>query len=166
MSATITTLLKEMEEQAAITRTFLERVPEDKFEWQPHTKSMSMIRLAAHVAELPSWVSMSLTTDELDFEANPYTPEPINNVNDLIRYFERSYESGHAELQKANEAELEKTWTLRNGSEIYSVSTKQEVIRMAYNQLVHHRAQLGVYFRLLDIPVPASFGPSADSPHF
>jgi len=162
----IGTFLKEMEDQALITKEFMKLVPEDKFEWQPHPKNMSMIRLAAHVAELPFWAKMALTTDELDFQQNPYVNEPIEGTTDLMNYFEKSFEEGHSALLKAEEEQLDQTWTLRNGETIYSVSTKAEVIRMAYNQIVHHRAQLGVYFRLLDIPVPQSFGPTADSTDF
>jgi len=162
----IATLVKEMEEQALITKEFLKLVPQDKFSWQPHEKSMPMVRLAAHVAELPGWASLAVTTDELDFAANPYVNEPIETPADLMGYFEKSFEKGHSDLMKADEATLGENWTLRNGDVIYSTRTKEEVIRMAYNQLVHHRAQLGVYFRLLDIPVPQSFGPTADSTDF
>jgi len=162
----IGTLVKEMEEQALVTKKFMELVPEDKFEWQPHVKNMTMKRLAAHVAELPSWVAMAVTTDELDFESTPYEHQPIESTADLLAYFEKSLEAGHSALLKTDEATLDEKWTMRSGETIYSVSTKGETIRMAYNQLVHHRAQLGVYFRLLDIPVPQSFGPTADSVEF
>jgi uncharacterized damage-inducible protein DinB len=74
-------LLKEMEQEAQTTRKMLQRVPNDKYDWQPHQKSMSIRRLATHIAELPSWVSMALTTDELDFAANPYTPVEVSNTN-------------------------------------------------------------------------------------
>lgn len=162
----IQALVNEMEEQALVTREFMKLVPADKFEWQPHPKSMSMIRLATHVAELPGWASMAVLTDELDFEKNPYTMDPIKTPADLLRYFEESYEKGHTDLANANDSELEKSWTLRSGDTIFSTSSKADVIRMSYNQLVHHRAQLGVYFRLLDIPVPKSFGPTADHTDF
>jgi uncharacterized damage-inducible protein DinB len=144
----------------------LERVPDDKFDWQPHKKSMTLRQLATHVAELPSWVSMTLTTDELDFAKNPYQPVKINNKADLLTYFEQSLAEGKEELSYAQENQLSQPWTLRNGDQIYSTSSKAEVIRMSYNQIVHHRAQLGVYLRLLDIPIPGSYGPSADETSF
>ncbi|MEP6928241.1 MAG: DinB family protein [Ginsengibacter sp.] len=162
----INMFLKELDAEAKKTRKMLSRIPDDKYEWQPHPKSMTMRRLATHVAELPSWITMTLTTSELDFANNPYKPEVINNTAELINYFERTLADGRAHLEAAKEEQLSDPWTLRNGKEIYSTSPKSEVLRMAYNQIIHHRAQLGVYLRLLDIPIPASFGPSADDMSF
>jgi len=159
-------LLKEMEQEAQTTRKMLQRVPDDKYDWQPHQKSMSIRRLATHIAELPSWVSMALTTDELDFAANPYTPLEASNTKQLMEHFEKSLADGKAHLEKATEQELLPKWTLRNGEQILNVSTKAEVIRMTYCQIVHHRAQLGVYLRLLNVPIPGSYGPSADEINF
>jgi uncharacterized damage-inducible protein DinB len=155
-------LLKEMELEAATTRKMLEKVPSDRYDWKPHEKSMTVQKLATHVAELPSWVSMVLTTDELDFASNPYQPAQLNNSAELLDYFEKSLADGKAHLSKASDEQLLPNWTLRNGKEIYNVSAKAEVIRMTYCQIVHHRAQLGVYLRLLNIPIPGSYGPSAD----
>lgn len=162
----IAALVKEMEEQALITKKFMELVPVDKFDWAPHEKSMKMVDLAAHIAELPSWASMVVNTSELDFAANPYEKAPVKTNADLMAYYEKSFEQGHKDLSNADESELGKPWTLRNGETIYSTEPKRDVIRMSYNQIVHHRAQLGVYFRLLGIPVPQSFGPTADSTDF
>ncbi len=162
----IPTLLKELNAEAQTTRKMLERVPNDKYDWQPHPKSMSIRRLATHIAELPGWVSMALTTDELDFGNNPYKQEEVNNTEELLQYFERSLAKGRTELEKATDDQLSHNWTLRNGEQIYNTSTKAEVIRMAYCQTVHHRAQLGVYLRLLDVPIPGSYGPSADEHEF
>jgi uncharacterized damage-inducible protein DinB len=157
---------KELEQEAQTTRKMLERVPNDKYDWQPHPKSMTVKRLATHIAELPSWVSMTLTTDELDFANNPYQPENINSTDELLAYFERSLADGRDHLTRATEGQLTQPWTLRNGDQIYSTSSKAEVIRMAFSQIIHHRAQLGVYLRLLDIPIPGSYGPSADEMNF
>jgi uncharacterized damage-inducible protein DinB len=162
----IQALLKEMQQEAATTRKMLERVPEDKFDWKPHPKSGTLKWLSTHIAELPGWVEMTLTTSELDFEANPYKQEPIGSTADLLQYFEKSLEKGKAQLEKATEKDLEETWTLRNGSQILVACSKAEMIRVAYCQTVHHRAQLGVYLRLLDIPIPGSYGPSADEMNF
>jgi uncharacterized damage-inducible protein DinB len=159
-------LLKEMEQEAQTTRKMLARIPNDKYDWQPHTKSMTVRRLATHIAELPGWVTMTVTTDELDFASNPYNPTVINNTAELLELFEKSYDDGKAHLAETNEAELLRNWTLRNGEQIYSVSTKAEIIRMAFCQTVHHRAQLGVFLRLLDVPIPGSYGPSADETNF
>jgi uncharacterized damage-inducible protein DinB len=154
--------LKELEQEAQTTRKMLQRVPNDKYDWQPHQKSMTIRRLATHIAELPSWITMTLHTSELDFAKEPYNPKPINNTDELMDYFESCIVDSKSNLEQATEEELSKTWVLRNGNEIYSTSTKAEVIRMTLNQIVHHRAQLGVFLRLLDVPIPGSYGPSAD----
>jgi len=158
--------LKEMEQEAQTTRKMLQRVPTDKFQWRPHLKSMTMQQLATHIAELPTWVTMVLNTSELDFAKNEYKPAVINNTEELLEYFEKNLKEGKQSLEKATEEALLPDWTLRNGDQIYSVDKKYEVIRMAYCQIVHHRAQLGVFLRLLDIPIPGSYGPSADEMNF
>ncbi len=127
---------------------------------------MTIEHLTTHIAELPGWVSMVLTTAELDFAANPYEQKKIAKTVDLLKLFEEILADGKAHLAKATENDLEPNWTLRNGEQIYSVNTKGEVIRMTYCQIVHHRAQLGVYLRLLNIPIPGSYGPSADEMNF
>jgi uncharacterized damage-inducible protein DinB len=157
---------KEMETEALTTRKMLERVPEAQFGWQPHPRSMTLQRLATHVAELPAWVEMVLTTDELDFKKNEYKPAVVENSAALLQYFEKSLAKGSSALAMANDDQLSCSWTLRNGDQVYSTQPKGEVIRMAYCQTVHHRAQLGVFLRLLDIPIPGSYGPSADEPDF
>ena len=155
-------LLKEMDQESITTRKMLQRVPDDKYDWKPHKKSMTIRQLATHIAELPAWVTMTLDTDELDFATSPYSQLEINNNSDLLSYFEKSLADSRERLGKATDEDLLPNWTLRNGDQIYSVSTKGEVIRMVYCQIVHHRAQLGVFLRLLDIPIPGSYGPSAD----
>ena len=159
---TIPLLLKEMEEEAETTRKMLSRVPNDKYDWSPHPKSMTIRRLSTHIAELPAWVSMALNTSDLDFAKMDYKPTEINDTAALLALFEKSYSEGYGRLQKAAEADLLPNWTLRTGEKVHSVRTKYEVIRMAFCQTVHHRAQLGVFLRLLDIPIPGSYGPSAD----
>ncbi len=159
-------LVKEMEEEAAITRKMLERVPDDKFDWKPHEKSMNLHQLTVHIAELPSWVQMALTTSELDFSKIDFTPTPVSSRAELIQIFENSYSQGIDSLKAANEEDLLPEWTLRNGDQIYQVMSKYEVIRHSFAQTIHHRAQLGVFLRLLNIPIPGSYGPSADEMSF
>ena len=158
--------LKELDMEAKTTRKMLSRIPDDKYDWQPHPKSMTIRRLATHVAELPSWITMTLNTSELDFASNPYKPEIINNTAELMNYFEKNLADGRANLEGATEEQLSDNWTLRNGEEVYSTTPKSEVLRMTYSQIIHHRAQLGVYLRLLDVPIPGSYGPSADDMSF
>ncbi|HRH47098.1 MAG TPA: DinB family protein [Panacibacter sp.] len=162
----IKSLLKEMEQEANTTRKMLQRIPDDKYDWKPHAKSMTIKSLATHIAELPTWVPMVLNTTELDFAGSPYNPVVINSTTELMEHFEKSLAEGKEAIEKATEEDLEPNWTLRNGEEIYSVSTKAEFIRLTYCQIVHHRAQMGVYLRLLDIPIPGSYGPSADDMSF
>jgi len=149
-------------DESIATRKMLERVPSDKLDWQPHPKSMSMVRLATHVAELPNWIPMITDEDELDFSKGNYAPQPINSNKELMDYYEKNLKDGEAALERVSEAELDKPWTMRNGAEVYFTSPKKEVIRMAISQTIHHRAQLGVYLRLLNIPIPGPYGPSAD----
>jgi uncharacterized damage-inducible protein DinB len=158
--------LKEMDEEAKTTRKMLERVPDDKYDWKPHEKSMTLQRLSTHLAELPSWVNMAINTDELDFNANAYVPKVVKNNKELMDLFEKSLAEGRSALEKAKDDILPKIWVMRNGEKIISKRTKTEVIRMTYSQIVHHRAQLGVFLRLLNVPIPGSYGPSADEPNF
>jgi len=155
-------MLEELQQEAKTTRKMLSRVPVDKFDWKPHPKSMSLKSLATHIAELPAWITLALNTDELDFESSPYRPTPVGTNNELMELHETSLASAINGLQATNEQTLDKPWTLRMGSKILSSSTKLDTIRMSQSQTIHHRAQLGVYLRLLDIPIPGSYGPSAD----
>lgn len=154
--------LKELEAEALTTRKMLSLIPNDKYDWQPHQKSMTIRRLAAHIAELPGWVTMALNTSELDFATNPYKETPVNSTAELLAYFEKTLAEGKASLVAAKDEDLLPQWTLRNGDQIYMEYTKGEVIRVSISQIIHHRAQLGVYLRLLNIPIPGSYGPSAD----
>lgn len=155
-------LAREMEQEARTTRKMLERIPDDQFDWQPHPKSMTVRRLATHIAELPSWVGMVLTTSELDFAQSPYQPEVVHNTAELLAYFERMLEDGRQHLAEGLDEQLSAEWTLREGDQIYSRTSKYEMLRITLSQVIHHRAQLGVYLRLLNIPIPGSYGPSAD----
>lgn len=155
-------LLKEIEQEAQTTRKFLKLIPEDKYDWRPHPKSMNLQQLTTHIAELPAWVTLALTTDGLDFAAVPYEPSTIDNNADLLKSFEDAYADGRAHLQATNEEELAKPWILRHGEQILADMNKYETVRISINQTIHHRAQLGVFLRLLDIPIPGSYGPSAD----
>jgi uncharacterized damage-inducible protein DinB len=155
-------LRKELEAEAITTRKMLAQVPTDKLDWQPHPKSMTVRRLATHIAELPTWIGMTFTTDELDFENNAYAPVQINSAEELMAHFEKCLEDGRKHINEGKEEVLDKIWTLRSGKTIYSAEPKREVLRMAFSQIIHHRAQLGVFLRLLNIPIPGSYGPSAD----
>jgi uncharacterized damage-inducible protein DinB len=166
MMKRIQILKKEMEQEAQTTRKFLSLVPKEKFDWQPHPKSMTLMRLATHIAELPGWVPMILNTKELDFATGAYQPKEVADNKELMDFFEEKLIEGQKALSGEKEDDLELPWTLRNGEEVYETSLKSEFIRTTFSQIVHHRAQLGVYLRLLDIPIPGSYGPSADDQSF
>jgi uncharacterized damage-inducible protein DinB len=157
---------RELGREAVTTRKMLSIVPTEKFDWQPHPKSMTVRSLATHIAELPLWIDMVLKTSGLDFAAEPYNPKVLADTRELVDYFEACLATGREALAKGDESTLDDPWTLRNGNEIYSTDPKRDVLRMTMNQITHHRAQLGVFLRLLDIPIPGSYGPSADDTSF
>ncbi|GAO42480.1 DinB family protein [Flavihumibacter petaseus] len=155
--------LIELEMEAATTRKMLEKIPDDKFGWKPHKKSMDIKTLSTHLADLAGWPDLILRTEQLDFEnMGDYEYPDLNNRAEVLAYFEKQLAVSKAALAKASVADLVPNWTLRSGETIYDVSPKGKVVRMAFSQTVHHRAQLGVFLRLLDIPIPGSYGPSAD----
>lgn len=159
-------LLKELDAEAQATRNMLGRVPEDKWDWNPHPKSMTMKQLTVHLAELPAWVSMGLHTDGIDFATMDYTPMQCESKAELLQIFEKSLQGGRQALANAQEPDLLPGWTMRSGDHVHAVMTKYEVIRHALAQSIHHRAQLGVYLRLLNIAIPGTYGPSANEQVF
>jgi uncharacterized damage-inducible protein DinB len=160
-------LLPEFDQEMAGTRRVLERVPADKFSWGPHDKSMNFGRLAVHVAELPAWTTMTLNTSELDFAATPYAPAKAETTEDLLNIFDKAAGEARTALAGASDEELFKPWTLRNGDQVFFTMPKVAVLRgFVMNHIIHHRAQLTVYLRLNDIPVPGLYGPSADESNF
>jgi uncharacterized damage-inducible protein DinB len=154
--------LNELEQEAVSTRKILAIVPDDKYDWQPHHKSMTIRALATHVAEIPGWISSVILNDELDFTKTPYNPKVINNTKELLAFFEEAVAKGKGQLTEKNEGKLESRWVMRNGDVVLMDLSKAEAIRHSLSQLIHHRAQLGVFLRLLDIPIPGVYGPSAD----
>lgn len=153
---------KELEHEKIGTRKMLALVPADKFDWAPHEKSMKLKDLAIHLADLPTWITLAINTDELDFATSPYNPRICNNAEELCAYFDETVQEAMGLLKSSSDSILEQTWTLKNGEIIYMQLSKLETIRHSFCQLVHHRAQLGVYLRLLNIPIPGVYGPSAD----
>ena len=158
----IKTFLNELEQEAVSTRKMLEIVPDDKYDWKAHPKSMTIRALTTHIAEIPGWIEHGITNDGLDFAATPYNPKVINNTKELLEVFEESVAKSKAQLIEKNETKLDGRWVMRNGDTVLMDLSKAEVIRHSLCQLIHHRAQLGVYLRLLDIPIPGVYGPSAD----
>ncbi len=159
-------LLAELAHEMATTRKTLERVPDDKFSWQPHPKSMSMGRLATHIAELIGWVPNILKLESLDFApvgGAPYQPKTAASRAELLALFDKNVADAQAALGAASDADLMVIWTLLNGgNKIFSLPRIAVLRGMMLNHVIHHRGQLSVYLRLNDIPVPSLYGPSAD----
>lgn len=153
---------KQLKEEADKTRNMLKIIPEDKYDWQPHPKSMSIRRLATHIAELPSWVPLAISTDVLDFAAGDYEATPVHNNKELLGIFDENQKQALEALGKTTDEYLQNPWTMRNGDTVFFTITKEDVARVAISQTIHHRAQMGVFLRLLNIPIPGSYGPSAD----
>ncbi|MDT5272146.1 MAG: hypothetical protein QOH49_4332 [Acidobacteriota bacterium] len=157
------TLAAEMAQEAKTTRRLLERVPEASFGWKPHEKSMSLGRLAAHVAELPELIIPALTQDELDFAAGEFKPFEPKTTAELLEKFDRNIATAAEALQKQPDERMGEKWKLRSGDHVLFEMPRASVVRfVGLNHVVHHRGQLSVYLRLLDVPLPSIYGPSAD----
>lgn len=154
--------LRELKDEAIGTRKMLAIVPADKLTWKPHEKSMSLKDLSTHIADLPSWVTLSLKTNGIDFAVSPYNPQECNNADELLHYFEKNLSTAIADLEGSNDSVLQERWTISNGEVIYWETNRHDSIRHTISQIIHHRAQLGVYLRLLNIAIPGVYGPSAD----
>lgn len=156
-------LIAEMEQEAAVTRTCLERVPADKFSWKPHEKSMEFGRLAVHIAEMFGWTEAVLLHPELDFAKMDYKPLEPATTDDLVAFLDKTVAESIEILKAATDDVFMQNWSLKNGDQTYFTMPKIAVMRsMVMNHIVHHRGQLSVYLRLNDIPVPSIYGPSAD----
>ncbi len=163
-------LLPEFDQEMANTRKTLERIPDGKFSWKPHEKSSAMGPLAGHLANIPGWLSFTIKEDSLDLApggVQMQPPPPPKNNKELLAEFDKNVKEGRAALAAASDAELMKPWSLLNNRKVTMTLPKVAVIRgFVMNHLIHHRAQLGVYLRLNNIPVPAIYGPSADEGAF
>jgi uncharacterized damage-inducible protein DinB len=160
-------LLNEFDHEMESTRKTLERVPEDKFGWKPHEKSGTMIWLAGHIANLPGWPKFTIEQDFLDIGSKVQPPPPPKTTKELLASFEQNVASGRAAIASAAEPKMFEPWTLKADGKVMFSMPRIAVLRsMVMNHLIHHRAQLTVYLRLNDIPVPALYGPSADEKLF
>ena len=153
---------RELENEALTTKKMLSIVPADKFDWQPHPRSMKLKNLVVHIAELPTWLDSVLKLDGIDFANTPYSPVAINSTEELLEHFEKSLEKGRNALAEGHGVDLMKAWKLHTGDIIHIEVPKLDMLRQSMSQVIHHRAQLGVYLRLLDVKIPGSYGPSAD----
>jgi uncharacterized damage-inducible protein DinB len=155
--------LAELDNEAKVTRSVLERIPADKFGWQPHDKSMAFGRLASHVAEMFGWTKDTLKSDVLDFATMDYKPFEPQTTEELLAFFDEHIANAKATLAETSDETFMTDWTMRNGEQVYFTMPKVAVMRsFVMNHIIHHRGQLSVYLRLNDIPVPSIYGPSAD----
>jgi len=156
-------LLPEFDQEMASTRKTLERVPEDRSEFRPHAKSMTLSRLAGHVAEIPWWAEVTLTGDEFDTATVPQTPAAMTSRQSLLATFDDKVAKARVLLSTVSDADMMRPWSLKHGAKTFFTMPKAIVFRsFVMNHLIHHRAQLGVYLRMNDVPVPSIYGPSAD----
>lgn len=156
-------LFSDLPQEVAATRRVLAQVPDGHTDWRPHAKSMPLGRLATHVAELPRFPVMILTTDELDWATSDYKPITLSTTAEILALFDERAAAMQAALAAADWAALGKRWAMRMGSKVFIEGQKGALIRtVCLSHMVHHRAQLGVYLRLLGVAVPGVYGPSAD----
>jgi uncharacterized damage-inducible protein DinB len=160
--------VSELDREGGVTRTLLERLPEDKAAWKPHPKSFSLGDLALHLANLPTWINGTLAHSEFDLHPPGAPPQPARawaSKAALLAEFDANVAAARAALVAAADAELQAPWTLKNGGRPLFTMPKGGVLRTwVFNHLVHHRGQLSVYLRLCDVPLPSMFGPTADQP--
>ncbi len=161
-------LVPEFDQEMAKTRTVLERCPEDKYGWKPHEKSFDMISLATHIANMAEWGVLTLKRDSFDIApegGEPVREAPASSRDDLLQRLDKHTAAFRAALLEASDDDLAKPWSLLSGGQPLFTMPRAVIIRsMILNHTIHHRAQLTVYLRLNDVPVPAIYGPSADEP--
>lgn len=154
--------LPEFDHEFAETRKALERVPEEKFDYKPHEKSWSVHDLAAHLAELPAWMAVTLNTDTFDLD-EPYERVIPVTKDEVLAKFDENLAAAREVLAGTKADTMMETWRMKKGGEVMMEMPKMAVLRsFIFSHNVHHRAQLGVYLRMLDVPVPGHYGPSAD----
>lgn len=156
-------LIAEFKYESANTRKVLERAPEKSFLWKPHEKSMSLGRLTYHLAEIPQWVDTTISKDELDFAKSDYIPVDATTTKDLLKFFDNNISKALSILENTNEEVLSENWSMKAGDKIFFTLPKADVFRsFILSHTMHHRGQLTVYLRMLDVPVPSIYGPTAD----
>lgn len=155
-------LLSELEREKDNTKKMIERLSSEHFSWKPHEKSMSLGELANHIVELHNWVDLVINKNQLDFNTD-YAPLTLKNKEDLVEVLENGYLVNKTAIESLNAEELFSNWVLKSGDYVIVELPKITAIRfLVNNHLIHHRGQLSVYMRMLYIPVPGIYGPSAD----
>jgi uncharacterized damage-inducible protein DinB len=159
----IDSLITEFEREAQTTRKHLERLPNDKLDWRPHEKSFTAVGLASHIAECVGWADAIFNQDGIDFDPATYKPYLATSTADLLKTFDDNVAKGKQALASATDETLTQPWSFKIMGRVRFERPKAAVFRdFALSHVIHHRGQLSVYLRLLNIPVPGSYGPSAD----
>jgi uncharacterized damage-inducible protein DinB len=159
---TIENIISEFEQEAITTRKMLERIPDAKITWKPHEISMTIGRLGMHIAELHSWAVRCIQTEELNFDPTNFKPRTPGSHVEIVSEFENNLAKALEVLPSASDEMLEKQWKFRVGEHVVFDKPRKDVIRGGINHIIHHRGQLSVYLRLLGVPLPNSYGPTAD----
>jgi len=155
----------DLERELAVTRKVLERLPEQHYQWKPHEKSMSLGQLALHVALLPDWIRVAIAQDELDAATAPRPPSTLENRAQLLEMFDRHVAALRQAVERFDAATFNRPWTMRRGQQVVVSKPRAMVYRIwSLNHLIHHRAQLCLYLRLLNVPVPTVYFNTADDP--
>ena len=161
----IDAILMEMSQEAATTRRLLERVPAQHLAWKPHVKSMTMGRLATHIAEIPGWIATILDKEGFDVGAGNHTPQTAGSVAEVLAMFDKNVPMAEAVIRRQTMDRLSATWRITKQGQVIVEMPRMGVIRSLFlNHLIHHRGQLSVYLRLNDVPLPSIYGPTADTP--
>ncbi len=159
----IDSLRTEFAHEAATTRKHLERLPNDKLDWRPHEKSFTVGALASHIVECVGWADSIFNQDELDFDPTTFTPYVATSVANLLETYDRNVVTGSHALANATDARAAQLWRMKVMGKIRLEKSRTDALRdFTLSHLIHHRGQLTVYLRLLDVPVPGSYGPTAD----
>lgn len=167
MTTTLAPTLDEIREEAAITKRILERVPADKLSWKPHPKSMSLGQLALHIASIPGGLTKVLQLEEFDVSQANFNPPPPKDVEEIQTTLDQSIRAAEDYLDGMSEQAALGSWSLvANGKPIFSKPRIVVLRSIMLNHWYHHRGQLSLYLRLLEIPVPSIYGPSADENPF
>jgi uncharacterized damage-inducible protein DinB len=159
-------LLPEFDQEMANTRKTLERIPEHNLTYKPHAKSMPLDRLAGHIAEMPTWGTMTLTTDSMDMDPATYQPLVATSRAQVVAAFDTNVAALREHIAKTSDQAFLADWPMSVNGKHFMTMPRVGVIRsMVINHIIHHRAQLGVYLRLNNVEVPGMYGPSADEPN-
>lgn len=153
----------EFERECVGTKKLLERVPQEHWDFQPHPKSMTLGRLASHIAEIPQWTEATLLQDSLEFSTGGYQPFDAGNVEALMAKYEEASSEAIKLMQGVSDEDMMKSWTMSmDGKDVFSAPKVGVLRAFIISHIIHHRGQLGVYYRLKDVPLPSIYGPSAD----